>query len=60
VETILMIRGLDNLDQVPIIVLSDWTEGPQRELILEAGENEHFTKPIYLDQLLPVIKAYLG
>jgi CheY-like chemotaxis protein len=60
VETIRMIRGLDNLAQVPIIGLSAWTEGPQRDRILEAGANEHFTKPIYLDQLLPVIKAYLG
>ena len=59
-ETIRIIRRMAGMGQVPIIGLSAWTEGPQRDRILEAGANEHFTKPIYLDQLLPVIKAYLG
>jgi CheY-like chemotaxis protein len=59
VETIRMIRSLEQLAAVPIIGLSAWIEGPQRDRILEAGANEHFTKPVYLDQLLPVIKGYL-
>jgi CheY-like chemotaxis protein len=59
-EAIRRIRNLEQFAEIPIIGLSAWIEGPQRDRVLEAGANEHFTKPIYLDQLLPVIKAYLG
>ena len=58
-KLISLIRGEDNLKEMPICVIT--TEGAQedRERALQLGANEYLTKPIQANNVLAVAKALL-
>ena len=58
-KLISLIRGEDNLREMPIIVIT--TEGAKedRERALALGANEYLTKPIQANRVLAVARALL-
>jgi len=58
-KLISLIRGEDNLKEMPICVIT--TEGAQedRDRALQLGANEYLTKPIQANNVLAVAKALL-
>ena len=58
-KLISLIRGEDNLKEMPICVIT--TEGAQedRDRAMELGANEYLTKPIQANNVLSVAKALL-
>jgi two-component system chemotaxis response regulator CheY len=58
-KLISLIRGEDNLKDMPICVIT--TEGAQedRDRALELGANEYLTKPIQANHVLTVVKGLL-
>ena len=54
-----LIRGEDNISEMPIVVVT--TEGAKedRERALALGANEYLTKPIQANKVLTVAKALL-
>ncbi len=58
-KLISLIRGEDNLRDMPICIIT--TEGAQedRDRALELGANEYLTKPIQANNVLAVAKALL-
>lgn len=59
-EAIKLIRSEEPIQQIPIIAISAWASAKHKERALEAGANEHFTKPVDLNRLLTTIGRYLG
>jgi CheY-like chemotaxis protein len=51
-------KGPDTAD-IPIIAISAWASAKHKDRAMEAGANEHFTKPVDLPRLLETIKRYL-
>jgi CheY-like chemotaxis protein len=51
-------KGPDTAD-IPIIAISAWASAKHKERAMEAGANEHFTKPVDLSSLLQTINRYL-
>ena len=45
--------------KIPIIAISAWASAKHKERALEAGANEHFTKPVDLSKLLDTINRLL-
>ena len=45
---------------IPIIAISAWASAKHKERALEAGANEHFTKPVDLSRLLDTINRFLS
>ena len=45
--------------KIPIIAISAWASGKHKKRAMEAGANEHFTKPVDLNRLMNAIKNYL-
>jgi two-component system, chemotaxis family, chemotaxis protein CheY len=58
-KLIRLIRGEDNLKEMPIIVIT--TEGAKedRERALALGANEYLTKPIQSNRVLQVVRSLL-
>jgi two-component system cell cycle response regulator DivK len=44
---------------IPVIAISAWASAKHKERALEAGANEHFTKPVDLSKLLDTINRLL-
>lgn len=58
-EAIQMLRAHADTAKTPIIAISAWASGKHKERALEAGANEHFTKPVDLNRLMTTINNYL-
>ncbi len=58
-EAIERIRGNDTTERIPIIAISAWASGKHKKRALDAGANEHFTKPVDLNRLMTTINSYL-
>lgn len=58
-EAIERIRGHETTAEIPIIAISAWASGKHKKRALDAGANEHFTKPVDLNRLMTTINAYL-
>ncbi len=58
-EAIETIRGIDETANIPIIAISAWASGKHKKRALDAGANEHFTKPVDLNRLMTTINNYL-
>lgn len=58
-KLIRLIRGEDNLKEMPIVVIT--TEGAKedRERALALGANEYLTKPIQSNRVLQVVRSLL-
>ncbi len=50
--------GPDTRD-IPIIVISAWGSAKYKQQALKAGADIHFTKPVYIDDLIAAINRYL-
>ena len=44
---------------IPIIAISAWASAKHKERAVEAGANEHFTKPVDISRLLETINRFL-
>ncbi len=53
------LRADPAFSQVPILCVSSYTEGRERELI-EAGFNEVFSKSSFINSFGPTLEKYLG
>ena len=58
-EAIKVIRSTEGIQDIPIIAISAWASAKHKERAIEAGANEHFTKPVDLNRLLNTISRYL-
>ena len=58
-ETTAHIRGDEELKQYPIIAMTGHAMSGDREKCLEAGMNEHITKPIEPARLVEVLRSWL-
>jgi two-component system cell cycle response regulator DivK len=45
---------------IPIIAISAWASAKHKERAMDAGADEHFTKPVDLARLLETINRFLG
>jgi len=45
---------------IPIIAISAWASAKHKERAMQAGANEHFTKPVDLSRLLETINRFLS
>jgi CheY-like chemotaxis protein len=59
-EAIKVIRSTESTERIPIIAISAWASAKHKERALEAGANEHFTKPVDLNRLLNTIGRYVN
>jgi CheY-like chemotaxis protein len=59
-EAIRELRKDPNTAEIPIIAISAWASAKHKERALEAGADEHFTKPVDLSRLLDTISRLLG
>ncbi len=53
------IRSIAETAEIPIIAISAWASGKHKKRALDAGANEHFTKPVDLNRLMTTINSYL-
>jgi CheY-like chemotaxis protein len=58
-EAIEILRGDSKTSQIPIIAISAWASAKHKERALQAGADEHFTKPVDLSRLIDTINRYL-
>ena len=58
-EAIKVVRSEETTKDIPIIAISAWASAKHKERAMEAGANEHFTKPVDLNRLLTTINRYL-
>lgn len=58
-EAIEKIRANANTATTPIVAISAWASGKHKKRAMDAGANEHFTKPVDLNRLMATINAYL-
>ena len=59
-EAIQVLRSDPATASIPIIAISAWASAKHKDRALEAGANEHFTKPVDLSRLIETINRYLG
>jgi CheY-like chemotaxis protein len=59
-EAIKELRKDATTADMPIIAISAWASAKHKERAIEAGANEHFTKPVDLSRLLETIGRLLG
>ena len=59
-EAIRELRKDPNTADIPIIAISAWASAKHKERAMDAGANEHFTKPVDLARLLETINRFLG
>ncbi len=58
-EAIRELRVDPNTAEIPIIAISAWASAKHKERAIDAGANEHFTKPVDLPRLLETIDQLL-
>jgi len=58
-EAIKVLRSDPDTADIPIIAISAWASAKHKERALDAGADEHFTKPVDLSRLLETINRYL-
>jgi two-component system cell cycle response regulator DivK len=58
-EAIKILRSDPSTADIPIIAISAWASAKHKERALEAGADEHFTKPVDLSRLIETINRYL-
>jgi len=58
-DTIRIVRGVECFREVPIIGVSAKAMKGDREKCIEAGASDYIAKPVNVDQLLSVMKAWL-
>jgi CheY-like chemotaxis protein len=58
-QAIRIIRGMDQLKDVPIIGITAQAMTGDREKCLEAGASDYIAKPVNVDQLLSVIRMWI-
>ncbi len=58
-KLISLIRGEENLSNIPIVVITTEGANEDRERALSLGANEYLTKPIQANQVLTVAKGLL-
>jgi two-component system cell cycle response regulator DivK len=59
-EAIKVIRATEETQGIPIIAISAWASAKHKERAIDAGANEHFTKPVDLNRLLTTIGRYIS
>jgi CheY-like chemotaxis protein len=59
-EAIKVLRSDPETADIPIIAISAWASAKHKERALDAGADEHFTKPVDLNRLLETINRYLN
>jgi two-component system cell cycle response regulator DivK len=59
-EAIRELRKDPTTADIPVIAISAWASAKHKERALEAGANEHFTKPVDLTRLLDTINRLLA
>jgi two-component system cell cycle response regulator DivK len=59
-EAIREIRKDPTTAGIPIIAISAWASAKHKERAMEAGANDHFTKPVDLPRLLETIDRLLS
>ncbi len=58
-QAIRELRKDPDTSEIPIIAISAWASAKHKERALEAGADEHFTKPVDLNRLLETINRFL-
>ena len=59
-EAIRELRKDPDTADVPIIAISAWASAKHKVRAMEAGANDHFTKPVDLSRLLETINRFLS
>ena len=59
-EAIKVLRSEPATAGIPIIAISAWASAKHKDRALEAGADEHFTKPVDLSRLIETINRYLA
>lgn len=59
-EAIEVLRSDPTTAEIPIIAISAWASAKHKERAIDAGADEHFTKPVDLSQLLQTVNRYLS
>jgi len=57
-EALRVIRGDNQISQVPVVAVTAQAMVGDREKCLEAGANEYVSKPINVDYLLEILNRY--
>ena len=58
-EAIRQLREGPDTADIPILVVSAWGSSKHKKQSLMAGANDHFTKPVPIDQLVMAINRHL-
>jgi two-component system cell cycle response regulator DivK len=59
-EAIKLLRSDPETADIPIIAISAWASAKHKERALDAGADEHFTKPVDLSRLIETINRFLN
>ncbi len=59
-EAIKLLRSDPETADIPIIAISAWASAKHKERALDAGADEHFTKPVDLSRLIETINRFLS
>jgi two-component system cell cycle response regulator DivK len=59
-EAIKLLRSNPETADIPIIAISAWASAKHKERALDAGADEHFTKPVDLSRLIETINRFLN
>ncbi len=59
-EAIKLLRSDPETADIPIIAISAWASAKHKERALDAGADEHFTKPVDLSRLIETINHFLN
>ena len=59
-EAIRELRKNPHTVGIPIIAISAWASAKHKERAMDAGADEHFTKPVDLSRLLETIEGFLN
>jgi CheY-like chemotaxis protein len=58
-ETIRALRSRDGLEKLPIIALTAKAMAGDREKSLQAGASDYITKPVDVDELVSLMRAWV-
>jgi two-component system, chemotaxis family, sensor kinase CheA len=59
-ETIRIIRRIERIKDLPIIALTARAMKVDRDKCIEAGASDYISKPLDMDQLLSMLRVWLG
>jgi CheY-like chemotaxis protein len=59
-QAITEIKKLENFSSIPIITITAQAMLGDREKCIAAGANDYLSKPVDIDQLMAMIRHYLG